>query len=431
MRCTSGHVRGWRDCESGNVSILLALCLVVLMMIAGAAIDGARYSNARTELASATDATVLAALSAALQADKAGKISAQSIGQEAGIAMWKANVGPWLEDGVSQPVIKIAKKGNQWTASVDFNGSYPTRMINIIGISSMALASHAQASTAVGTQKNFWEFSVAVDTSNSMGIGATPADMAAISTKVEKAFSGCTFACHFTGTDKYFTDTFTKAHNLGIKLRLDVVNDAVSAMVGQMQAIDDGSHMKARLLGLDRDANELVAMTPTLSKIIDYKIALTNAVVIPNAATATGDSDYGTSLATLSASVGAAGDGSSASKPRKAVFIVTDGVHDSYYDEPNAVYDWTSHHHLGALDPKSCKTMKDNGTVIGVLYIDYIPPTGMEYLISSFKDNILPNLQACASDGMFYNATSASDIKTAMSQMLTDALSSTSPRLTQ
>lgn len=419
-------LRKWSRAEHGNVTIMFALSLMVLMVAAGGVIDYVNLVKERSELNAATDATVLAGLTAALQADKAGKATAQVLGQQAADAMWNANVGAWLEDEADAPKIVISKKSGVWTATVDFRGKYPTYFMSLVGIKTMPLVSHAQASTAISkTQQNFWQFHIAVDTSNSMGIGATAADMQAISSKV---MSGCTFACHSDG--KVFSDTYTTAHKLGIKLRLDVVNDAVSAMVNQMQSLGDDTHFKARLVGLDRDATELVPMTANLKAIVNYKIALPLALV--QNSMSTGETDYATSFATLGNAVPAAGDGSSAAKARQAVFIVTDGVHDSYNSTSNSVYHWGSfHHYLGPVDPGFCQRMKDSGALVGVLYINYIAPTGYEKYITPYQSSILPNLKACASKDMFYNATSADDIQDALSQMLTTALSSTVPRLTQ
>ncbi|MFO1034185.1 MAG: hypothetical protein U1E15_08990 [Hyphomicrobiales bacterium] len=63
-----------------------------------------------------------------------------------------------------------------------------------------------------------------------------------------------------------------------------------------------------------------------MDKIGDYDIALTEAIVDPNAATAaTGDTDYAIAMRTLSDKVGKGGDGSSSSKPRKACSSLPDG----------------------------------------------------------------------------------------------------------
>ena len=146
--CLPKTLGAFHRSDRGNVTIIFALCLVVLIGVGGAAMDYARLVNERTELAAATDATVLAALAGAMQADKAGKSTAQMLGEQAGVEMWKANVGTWLEDATTQPTIKLVKKGNEWSATVDYNGSYPTRLMGILGMRSMALNSHAAPTAA-------------------------------------------------------------------------------------------------------------------------------------------------------------------------------------------------------------------------------------------------------------------------------------------
>jgi hypothetical protein len=113
------------------------------------------------------------------------------------------------------------------------------------------------------------------------------------------------------------------------------------------------------------------------------------------------------------------------------VFIVTDGVHDSDVWESNVVSVAGSEHQDGPIDPAFCSQLKANGITVGVLYIDYIVPAGFEGYVDQFQANMLPSLQACASDGLFFNATSPSGIKQAFLDMLVAAFSAGSIRLTQ
>lgn len=412
----------------GNVTILLALALLVVFASAGAAIDYIRLGNQRTAVAAAADTTALAAVEAALGAEKAKKSNPKSIAESAAQGIWKANVATWLSDTSAKPVIKVSKAGQAWSAEVTFKGTFKTSFMSAVGLNSMSLEGHAEASTATAAIQSFWQFHVVVDTSNSMGIGATQSDMNALVANKQIA---CAFACHFTGTHFYFKNTLAIAAAAGIKLRINIVNDAITAMIGQMKQMSDGVHLKARLVGIDRDANELVPMTASLDKIGTFKIELTEAIVDPNAAIATGDTDYAVAIKTLTKDVGPSGDGSSEAKAQKAVFIVTDGVHDSYGSEPNAIYTWSTHHRIGPVDPKFCQSMKDAGVTVGVLYIDYIPPTSMEYVVKSTQPSILPNLKACASEGLFFNATSADGIKKAMQDMFVMTMSGSIPRLTR
>ncbi len=75
--------------------------------------------------------------------------------------------------------------------------------------------------------------------------------------------------------------------------------------------------------------------------------------------------------------------------------------------------------------------MKDNGVTVGVLYIDYIVPAGFEFAVDPYKTEILPDLKACATDGLFFNATSPEGIKSAMKDMLATAMGLGAVRLTQ
>jgi Flp pilus assembly protein TadG len=415
--------------SGGNVTILFSVALIGLLACAGAAVDYVRLDNQRTALAATVDATALAGITGALQAEKSGKEidSARSSGQKAAQSMWNANVGSWLSDLETKPTISVSRKGKTWQSEVTFDGNYATNFMNLVGIRKMRLYGHAVASSSNGSKtQSFWQFHVVVDTSNSMGIGATKADMSALTANPQIK---CSFACHYTGKTGPFKNTVAIAEAAGIRLRIDVVRDAIASMMTQMKSMSDGTHVKARLVGLDRTANELVAMTTNLEDIADYDIQLTPA--LPDGNMSTGDTDYFKAMSSISAAAGTAGDGSSEAKAKKAVFIVTDGVHDSYVDEPNAVYDWTNHHFTGPIDPAFCAGMKASGVTVGVLYIDYIPPTGYEFTVTPFQSSILPNLKACASDGLFYNATSPDGIKAAMSSMLADAMAGDTPRLTQ
>ena len=93
----------------------------------------------------------------------------------------------------------------------------------------------------------------------------------------------------------------------------------------------------------------------------------------------------------------------------KVLFIVTDGVHISQYRAWNActggtrlTYGFKS---CSAPVPVAyCDAIKDMGVTVAVLYTEYIelPHSGRwRTLVRGFTDQIEPNLQACASPGLF------------------------------
>jgi hypothetical protein len=255
-----------------------------------------------------------------------------------------------------------------------------------------------------------------------MGIGATKADMSAMEADPRIK---CAFACHSGDYSKGETDTVKIAQSAGYRLRVDVVDDAVDSMVQQLDQASTGGNIRAQLWGMNDTVGSLVGLTTRLNDVRNHKIELFRTPV------SVGNTNYAASFTKLTASVGKAGDGKSSLTRRKAVFIVTDGIHDTRVKTSNVTYVWWSDHQMGTVDPAFCKTMKNNDVLVGVLFIDYIPPAVYEGVMSHVTPGVLPALQSCATDGLFFNATSPDGIKQAMQDMLQAALGLGSVRLTQ
>jgi hypothetical protein len=69
------------------------------------------------------------------------------------------------------------------------------------------------------------------------------------------------------------------------------------------------------------------------------------------------------------------------------------------------------------MDPSYCTTIKNRGIRIAVLYTTYLPlPTNDWYntYIAPFQPNIGPNLQSCASPGLYFQVSTDQDISAAM-----------------
>jgi hypothetical protein len=320
--------------------------------------------------------------------------------------MWAANLSTEQQSAIGKPNVAVTESSGDWTIRVAFDGEVKTSLLAVLGIASMPLKGESVAST--GISETHWQFSFAIDTSSSMGIGATQADMDAM--QADPAIN-CTFACHYSTTND---DTMAKARLGGYKLRLDVVDDAVDSTLDVIES-KTAIKSKATLYGLTTKIDTLVPETPNLDSIKDHKIE------IAYTSYSTGNTNYRAAIEELTGMVGESGDGSSASKPRKVVFIVTDGIHDTNVWESNVHSVMGSDHQVGTVDPAFCSTMKAKGVTVGVLYIDYITPPGYEAWVDPYKANILPSLEACASDGYFHNAKSGEEVKTAMKDILSKA----------
>ena len=121
--------------------------------------------------------------------------------------------------------------------------------------------------------------------------------------------------------------------------------------------------------------------------------------------------------------------------PYKYVFIVTDGVEDQAFNIIPGAYDnlqsptgsWYGTVYSGVLNSAACSSVKAKGVTVAVLYTNYYSltdPSPYRYtqMVAPFAANIAPALQACASPNFFLQASSASDIHTAMQQMFAKAL---------
>lgn len=411
---------GFRRAEAGNVAIIFSLSLMVLMGGAGAAIDYVRMSQQKTVLTAASDAAVLAAVASAIEAEKSGATGIQKLAKTAALNAWTANLASAGIKFENEPKIIVKKSGTAWDAEVSYDGSVQTTFMGLLGINSLPLKGDAKAGTTIEKVVTYWDMHIVVDDSSSMGIGATQADMDALTAHPS---INCSFACHWADYSSGGQDSASIAKAAGIKLRIDIVDDAVDAMISDMKTASSSSNVRAKLWGLNDTVPTLVAMTTKLNEIANHDIQLYKTPV------SVGNTNYRASFEKLEAEVGKAGDGKSAVDPKKAVFIVTDGIHDSKFKESNSAVDWYDHY-TGPIDPAFCSKMKANGVIVGVLYIDYITPAGFDFAIDPYKDEILPNLKACASEDLFFNATTPANITAAMKTMLATAFGIGDVRLT-
>jgi hypothetical protein len=141
----------------------------------------------------------------------------------------------------------------------------------------------------------------------------------------------------------------------------------------------------------------------------------------------------------ISSGTGTVGDGSTPTTPQPYVFLVTDGAQDNQYRDipvPGNAGSWHGSNRATVLSdsvntyPNACKTLKDRGIIVSVLYIPYQTISPVNTSFAGNEDtyannnipNIPPSLQACASPGFFYTANTPADITAALNAMFNHAL---------
>jgi Flp pilus assembly protein TadG len=152
--------------------------------------------------------------------------------------------------------------------------------------------------------------------------------------------------------------------------------------------------------------------------------AITQPVVSNN-----GDTDFPDSMTTLASDLTAGGDGSSASSPKKNVFIVTDGIQDYGSRQLGT----TQGPFSSTAAVAACNAVKAKGISIYVLYTPYTPLPYNPYYVGNIAQYVntppSPNaivtaLQACASStSNYYEADIPSQITTGLNVLLKAAVS--------
>ncbi|WP_244557008.1 hypothetical protein [Fulvimarina manganoxydans] len=326
-----------------------------------------------------------------------------------------------------------------------------------------------------GVSKPYLDILIVVDNSASMLLAATPADRDRMQQEI-----GCVFACHThegpVGTTSYATN-YDYARGRGIRLRSDVVADAVRTSMDEIKKADpNGERIRVGLYTIGDYAKKIVdpdylsaevqgkggllcsshhpLLGGTKCKKTDQGKTTQEVLLNEKVARLSEDSDetsiFDLSLETLTKMIGRAGSGATPSEPKKLIMMLTDGL------ISKREWVWESPNKIAPTNPKWCDQIKDRGIDIAALYTEYLPvPWDWGYNAGpgasmgsagwnstwgghmrgsaspsmTRRDYIPLALEDCASSPKYFlSANSESEIHNGMKRLLNAYLSS--PRLT-
>jgi hypothetical protein len=288
--------------------------------------------------------------------------------------------------------------------------------LQIIGIPSLAIVGSSVAKGGSSGKSPYIDFYAFLDNSPSMGLGATSGEQARLQALTP---DNCAFACHVAGST---TDYYSIARKNSIQLRIDVLQSSWVDLVKQAKnssssdryrfaayTFNTASYLNQTLTG---DYSSVLAS----AKDIDLEIVLS---------TGPGSTHTDDVLATMVPNIPVAGDGSSPDQSKKYLIFVTDGVQD--FDD-TTTYDG---HRTQVVTSTQCDAFKNKGVMVAVIYTTYVAMSAGQYqrLVQPIADGIGPSLNACASSGLYFEATSATDIASAFSAIYANA-TQTAPRIT-
>ncbi len=189
--------KGFLADRRGNVAMMYALVLPVLIFGAGFAIDYTHAMQVQTDLDAAADAAVLAALTPNMmqQSDTTAQTAAQNMFNA------EASIIPSLIVGKTNLTVTITNPGNSAlnrTVVVSYTAANSNIFSGILGYSALQVAGTSTASSSLAPNVDFY---LLLDNSPSMALPATTTGVSLLQSLTTKQESGgCAFACHEVST---------------------------------------------------------------------------------------------------------------------------------------------------------------------------------------------------------------------------------------
>jgi Flp pilus assembly protein TadG len=462
----------FRRAETGNVVLVFAIALIPIVAMMGAAIDYSRANSVKADMQAALDATALAMV----KNSPLGSMTQAQMNTSPTNTFTALFNRPYAQNVGVTPTYT---SGSPSTLVVAGSATVPTTFMQVVGIKQVAVATSATVSF---TGAKTLSLNIVFDSSGSMIVGATAADVTAITNWVTANWNAvepldpapayktndtppCAFACHDVGNATAGADMvqgLTNAHLAGATTRFDVMIAAAQQLLSHIQSEISGS----AVLSQNTYLYNVMSFDTSLHTWGTKNMTNAQASAAINTVTPGLDTYMSTAISSLITQIGTQGTGASSSSPLKFLILITDGLqsdrngnwncsysgHDAAWNFGNMVC-FGSKPYPATIDTTQCTTIKNNGIVLAVLETPYVPLTGQDPGVqkpltdngypyeNSVRHVIYPNgpntsstlsaaLQTCASPGYYYQATSSTDIATGFLS-LTDQFLATAPYLSK
>ena len=460
--------------------MIFALSIIPIIFFAGMGLDFAAATQKRVKLNAAADAAALAAVAPGMmsQSDASAITAAQNMFTAQAATVPQLNIDP------SQPIVTVTHTGLARNVNVSYTANSVNAFPNVLGLLTGGTAQQywpisgsAQTSSSIPPNINFY---LLLDNSPSMALAATTAGITTMNNNTT-AQGGCAFGCHETnptasdvagnpfvsGNSGPRIDNYTLAQNLGVVLRIQNVASATSALMtsAQQYQTTNSQYNVAYNMAIFTFANAGIdpvfpagcstsSCTPsnnlsaagTAASAVDVILVCSNNYLGPyqNGACQNNNSDQDTefdlAMSQMNTLMPNPGTGLANSTPQEVLFIVTDGVEDKKLSDT-----WqticketeTGSRCQQEFDTQLCTTIKNRGIFIAILYTVYepLPASGngsnswYNSYVAPYQTKIGPNLQSCASPGLYFAVTTDQDITAAMKALFQASVNTA--RLTQ
>ncbi|MGB7035903.1 MAG: pilus assembly protein TadG-related protein [Xanthobacteraceae bacterium] len=413
--------------ERGSMAMMMGLTAIPLIFAIGAGVDYGGANMAKVKLDAAADTAALSAVDH--QAITGTPAAAQTTAQNT----FSAETGNVPNVTVSNVSATVTDSTTGRTAVVGYTATKTNLFMGIFGHPTTTITGSSTAQAGLTTNIDFY---LLLDNSPSMNIAATSTGIATMVANTA-AQGGCAFACHESdpSADNLGNpggeDNYALAKNLGVATRMQNLASATQSLMSSAAEME-GSNQQYQAAIYTFNSTGLNTIQLLTSNLANARTAAANInvqeVYSNNWLTKTNqnsdtDTDFETAMSAANMLMPSPGTGTPASTPQEVLFIVSDGVDDEVSSSCSQSLDGDR-----CQQPFSttwCTTVKNRGIQIAVLYTDYLPlPTNSWYnsWIAPFQSQIAPNMQSCASPGLFFSVTTDGDITAAMQTLFQQAV---------
>ena len=428
LRDAIGTVRRFGAHKAGSMATFTAVAAVPLIFSVGAGIDYSSASMAKTKLSAVADTAALAAV------DHQTITSTAAVAQTTATNVFNAEAVNLPNVTINNVTATVTDGSTGRTAVVSYSATKTNTFMGIVGIPTTTITGQATAQAGLSKNINFY---LLLDNSPSMNIAATSAGITTMVANTA-AQGGCAFACHEShpSSDNLGNpggvDNYSLAQQLGVVTRMQNLASATQSLMSTASATEGSNtqYQMAIYTFANAGLNTIQLLT---SNLANARTAAANINVMEvysnNWLTNTShnndtDTNFETAMSQINGIMPAPGTGTPSSTPEEVLFIVSDGVDDEVSTSCSQSLSG-SNRCQQPFDTTWCTTIKNRGILIAVLYTDYLPlPTNTWYnnWIAPFQSKIGPNMQNCASPGLFFSVTTDGDITAAMQGLFQQAI---------
>jgi len=411
------------------MAMFMALAAVPIIFSVGAGVDYSTSNMVKTKLQAVADAAALSAVDHSEISDTA--TNAQAVAT----TVFNTEVANIRNVTVTSLTVTVTDTNNSRTSVVTYAATKTNAFMGLLGLPTTTISGSASAAAGLSVNINFY---LLLDNSPSMNIAATSAGIQKMVNNTA-AQGGCAFACHETNPsadnlgNPGGVDNYQLAKNLNVVTRMQNLASATQSLMTTATATEGSNTSQYQMAIYTFANNGLSTIQALTSNLTAAQQAAGNINVLPvyknNWLTSTNnnsdmDTNFETAMSQISTIMPNPGLGTPTSTPQEVLFIVSDGVDDEA-NSTSCSKALSGNRCQQPFNTAQCTTIKSRGIQIAVLYTEYLPlPTNTWYnnWISPFQSQIGPNMQSCASPGMFFSVTTDGDITAAMQALFAQAI---------